>query len=141
MVTNMAAVIREFAIRGSAADVWQAVRDVGAVHVRFAPGFVTDCRLEGETRIITFGNGAVVRERIVSIDDIRRRLAYSAAGGRAEHHNASLEVLAEKGGITRIVWTTDVLPHNVADYVAAMMDQAIPIIRRTLEAGALWTKE
>jgi hypothetical protein len=55
---------------GAAPDhVWAAFRDVGAIHTRLARGFVTDTKLEGDTRIVTFANGVVARERIIDTDD------------------------------------------------------------------------
>jgi hypothetical protein len=57
--------------------------------------FVTDCRLEGDARIVTFANGLVVRELIVDVDDGARRLVWSATGGTLTHHNASLQIFAE----------------------------------------------
>lgn len=65
--------------------VWAAVRDVGAIHQRLALGFVVDVCLDGDTRVVTFANGAVVRELI---DDIARRFVYAAVQGRAKHLNA-----------------------------------------------------
>ena len=74
----MASIRKEFSIAAGADAVWQALRAVGEVH-RFAPGFVTDCRMDGEdARIVTFANGFVTRELIVDLDDKARRLAYSA---------------------------------------------------------------
>ena len=72
-----------------------ALRDVGAVHTRLAPGFVTDVRLEDGARIVTFGNGMVARELIVDVDDDARRVAWSVVGGRMTHHNASAQVFPE----------------------------------------------
>ena len=37
----MASIRREIVIEARPADVWDAIRDVGAVHTRLAPGFVT----------------------------------------------------------------------------------------------------
>ena len=125
----MASVRREFTVPVGAAQVWDVIRDVGALHTRFVPGFVTETRLDGDTRIVTFANGSVVRERIVDLDDTRRRLAYSATGGRAEHHNASVEVFDGAG--TKIVWITDVLPNDIVNYIASMMDAAIPVMKQT----------
>jgi len=48
--------------------VWAAVEDVGAVHTRLAPGFVTGCRMEGPDRIVTFAIGLTARELIVDVD-------------------------------------------------------------------------
>ena len=94
----MASIHKEILIEARPEIVWAAVRDVGAVHQRLAPGFVVDARLEGDSRVVTFGNGAVVRELIVDIDDEARRLAYAAVGVATTHHNASMQVFAEDFG-------------------------------------------
>jgi hypothetical protein len=79
----MASIHKEMFVDAAPDQVWSAFRDVGAVHTRLAKGFVTDTRLEGDTRTVTFVNGIVARERIIDIDDVRRRLAYSVVeGGR-----------------------------------------------------------
>lgn len=113
--------------------VWDAVRDVGALHTRLVPGFVVDTKLDGDARIVTFGNGLVAREAILSVDDGRRRLAWNARGGQATHYNAVLEVRAEAKG-TRVEWTTDLLPHEVAKPIQAMQEQALATMKKTLEA-------
>jgi len=51
--------------------VWEVLRDIGALHTRLVPGFVTDTKLERGECIVTFRNGMVVREPIVDIDDIQ----------------------------------------------------------------------
>jgi hypothetical protein len=43
----MASVHKELLIEAPAGDVWNAVRDVGAVHTRLARQFVVDTRLDG----------------------------------------------------------------------------------------------
>ena len=114
---------------------WNALRDVGAVHRRLAAGFVTDCRMEGnEARIVTFANGMQVRELIIAIDEPRRRLVWSAVGGRLAHHNASAQVLAEGPGRCRFVWICDLLPHEMAPAIEAMIEQGLAAIVRTLGA-------
>jgi hypothetical protein len=74
----MASIHKEISIEAPVAAVWSAFRDIGAVYTRLAPGFVTDCRMDGKDRIVTFVNGVVVREVIVHVDDEARRLVYSA---------------------------------------------------------------
>jgi hypothetical protein len=128
----MATLHEEIEVGASAEEVWSAVRDVGALHTRLVPGFVVDTKLEGETRIVTFGNGMVVREPILSIDDERRRLAWTSEGGRAKHYNAVMEVVAAGRGC-RVVWTIDLLPHDLAAPVAAMQRQGLATLRATLE--------
>ncbi len=104
----MASIRRETLIEATPEKVWDALRDVGAIHRRLAPGFVTDVRLEEGARVVTFGNGMVVRELIVDIDDQARRLAWSAIGGQMTHHNASAQVFPDAGG-SRFVWIADLL--------------------------------
>ncbi|WP_030808644.1 SRPBCC family protein, partial [Streptomyces sp. NRRL S-337] len=80
--------------------------------------------------MVTFADGTVVHELIVSLDDAARRIAYSVVGGPLNpvHHHASLQVCAEAGGRSRFVWITDVQPHNLAEPIAAMVDQGIRVI-------------
>jgi hypothetical protein len=73
----MASVRKEIEIEAHPDDVWAARRDFGAVHERLAPGFVVDAPLDGDTRVVTFFNGAVASELLVDRDDESRRLVYS----------------------------------------------------------------
>src|SRR3954466_7949629 len=100
----MATIRKDIQIDASADAVWDAVRDVGGVHERLTPGIVTRTVLDGKTRQVTFANGRTIREQIVTIDDSARRLAYAAIGGLASHHNASIEVIEEGPGQSRLVW-------------------------------------
>ena len=129
----MASIHREISIQAPPDDVWAAVRDVGAVHERLAPGFVADTRLDGDARVVTFGNGMVVRELIVDLDDRVRRLSWAAVGGRLSHHNASMEVFSDGNGGTRLVWTADLLPNEMAAPIAAMIEQGSAAIQSTLD--------
>lgn len=112
--------------------VWAALRDVGAVHRRLAPGFVVDTRLDGDARIVTFANGMVVRELIVDVDDAARRVAYAVIGGRPTHHHASMQVFADGAGRSRLVWITDVLPLEAALPIGQMVEQGAEVMQRTL---------
>ena len=95
----MASIHREIRLNARPEDVWDAVRDVGNIHKRLCPGFLTDCRMDGpDARIVTFGNGMVVKELIVDIDDEKRRVAWSAVGGRLTHHIASKQIIADGKG-------------------------------------------
>lgn len=128
----MASIRKEIDIDAAPEQVWAAVKDVGAVQRRLAPGFVTDVRLEIDARVVTFSNGLVVRERIVTIDDRNRRLVYAAVGGRTTHHNASMQVCAAGENRARLLWITDLLPDDVAPAVETMMEQGCRVMRTTL---------
>ena len=129
----MASIRKEIALAARAEDVWAVLRDVGAVHRCLAPGFVVDTQLDGDARIVTFANGMVAREQLVAIDDETRRVAYAAVGGRSTHHNASMQVFAEGEGRCRLVWITDLLPHDLAGPIGAMIEQGSAVMKQTLE--------
>lgn len=129
----MASIRKEIGLAALPDKVWDVVRDVGAVHTRFAPGFVVDTTLEDGARLVTFANGLVAREVIVDIDESARRLAYSVRSERLTHHNASFQVLTEAQG-SRLVWIADVLPDAAAVTVGEMMAQGMAAVRTALEA-------
>jgi len=129
----MASIRKEIPLETSAENVWAAVRDVGALHTRLVPGFVVDTRLEADARVVTFGNGMIVRELIVDLDDEARRLAWSARGGRLSHHNASVQVFADGPRRCRLIWIADLLPNELAGDIRAMIDQAASVMKKTLD--------
>jgi hypothetical protein len=132
----MASIRKDIPIDAHADAVWAAVRDFGNVHTRLAPGFVLDAKLDGEARIVTFANGAVARELLVDCDETRRRLVYAVISERVKQHSASVQVVPD-GGNTRLVWIVDVLPHEIAPYIDAQMDQAALAMQKALgRAGA-----
>ena len=59
----MASIHREVVVNAPLGGVWDAIADIGALHVRLVPGFVVDTKLELGARRVTFGNGMVARER------------------------------------------------------------------------------
>jgi carbon monoxide dehydrogenase subunit G len=132
----MASIHKDIIIDANPADVWDAVRDFGAVHTRLVPGFVLDSRLDGDARIVTFANGMVARELLVDCDDERRRLVYAAISERIKQHSAAVQVTAEADGRSRLSWTADVLPHEIAPYISAQMDQAALAMQKKLGRSA-----
>lgn len=120
----MATIRKEFEVAASAAAVWAALRDFGAVHEKLATGFVTACTLEegGAVRLVTFAGGLQVRERLVTLDEDAKRIVYTASGGRAQHHNAAAQVVPLAADRCRFVWTTDLLPDAIAPAIEQMME-------------------
>jgi carbon monoxide dehydrogenase subunit G len=131
----MATLRKQIAIDAPAATVWQAVRDFEAVHRRVAPGFLTSLRMEDGDRIVTFFNGLAARERLVTIEEEACRLVYSVVEGRASHYNAAVQVFPEDEDRSRIVWTIDLLPNELAPAIGGMMDRATDFMKKTLEAA------
>ena len=129
----MATIHREIEIERGKDFVWDAIRDVGAIHKRLVPGFVVDCKLEGDWRIVTFANGMIVRELIVSIDDKTCRHSWSARGEPLTHHNASVQVFSQGQDKCRIVWIADLMPNEAAEAIAEMIQQGLATMKQTLE--------
>jgi Polyketide cyclase / dehydrase and lipid transport len=131
----MASIRTEILIDARPEDVWDALRDWGAVHQRLVRGFVTDARLDGSDRIVTFFDGSVAREVLVDLGDDARRLVWSVVDGPFTHHNASAQVLAEAEDRTRFVWIADLLPGDLAPHVAALMGRGTNAVKETLESS------
>ena len=129
----MASIRQEISVATSAEHAWDALRDVGALHTRLVRGFVTDCKMDGNARIVTFANGMTARELIVDVNESDRRVVWSAVGGRLSHHNASAQVFADGKDRCRFVWIADLLPNELAPAIAAMIDQGMAAIKKTLE--------
>ena len=130
----MASVRRQIQIDAPAASVWDAIRDFGAVHERVVPGFVVDCRLDGDARVVTFFTGSVQREPLVDLDDGARRLVYGAIDSPlgATHYNASVQVIGDGENECRVEWIVDFLPDEIGDVLGQLMDRAAESMRRTL---------
>jgi carbon monoxide dehydrogenase subunit G len=129
----MTTIREEIEVNAPANAVWQAVRDVGEAHHRLFPGILTDARLEDGARVVTFADGTVLRELIVALDDEHRRFVYASVGGRATHHNASIEVVADGDARSRLIWITDVLPDDVRERIAGLMQLGARTAKATLE--------
>src|SRR5215207_10086394 len=121
----MASITKSITIDADADQVWDALRDFGALHERLVVGFVVNAELHDDTRVVTFANGAVAHEQLVTIDDAARRLVYSVVrsplGGT--HDNSAAQVHADADGRTTFVWTKDVLPDAIAPRISELMDQ------------------
>jgi carbon monoxide dehydrogenase subunit G len=132
----MASLHRDISIDAGPEEVWAAVRDFGAVHRRLAPGFALDAHLDGDARVVTFANGNVARELLIDCDDTRQRLVYAVIGERVKHYNASVQVIADGEARSRLIWIVDLLPNEIAPYIAGQMDQAAPVMQKALDRGS-----
>jgi uncharacterized protein YndB with AHSA1/START domain len=131
----MASICKEIHIDVSPERVWDALRDVGALHTRLVPGFVTDTRMEGRARIVTFGNGQTAREEIVSVEERRRRVSWAILDAPFQHYNGAAWVEPDAMGGSRFIWTADLLPDELAGQVESMMSTGIGVVKKTLESA------
>ena len=128
----MASIHKSITIHRPAEQVWDAMRDVGALHTRLVVGFVTATRLDGNVREVSFANGMKARETIIDVDDQRRRVVWSATGGPLTHHNASAQVIPA-GPSCEVRWIADLLPNELASNIEVMIEQGLAAMKRTLE--------
>lgn len=129
----MATIYQEFVVEAPAQFVWEAIKDVGAVHRRLAQGFVTGTELRDRERTVTFANDVVVREKIIGVNDDVRRLSYCVVGGPAAHHNASFQVFPTGPQQSRVLWITDLLPDDMQAPIGHMVERGAQAIKQTLE--------
>jgi hypothetical protein len=131
----MASIHEQLAVEVGADEAWAALRLVGEPHKLFAPVLV-DGQLDGDTRTVKFANGMVVQERILDVDDKKRRVAYSAVNGPGmTYHHASMQVLEAGPGRCVFVWITDFLPPDIAGNLTPLIEQGAKALKANLEAG------
>lgn len=132
----MATIVKDVLIDAAPAEVWQALEDFGALHTRLVPGFVTACDFDGQVRNVTFSNGTTAQEHLVTSDAGNRRLVYAIIGQRMKHYSASAQVFDDGNDRTRLIWTVDVLPNEMAPYISAQMDLGAAAMQRALPRKA-----
>ena len=134
----MASIRTEFPIDVDASRVWQVIGDWADGPVRMARGLVVSSDAEGTVRVVTFADGMIARERLVTREDDARRIVYSMVGDtvRPEHDNAVMQLVPEGADRCRFIWTRDVLPDELAESLRAAMEDAGAVIKRTLEEDA-----
>jgi len=136
MFVSMATIAEEIVTTAPPGLAWDAISDVGALHTRLVKGFVVDTRLEPGARVVTFHNGMVVKEPIVTVDGPTRRLVWTAVSDKLQHYNASVQVFAEGAG-SRIVWTADFLPDAARDWVHGMIRDGMAAMKATLDGSTV----
>lgn len=130
----MATIRKEFRVATPIDQVWAALADFQAVHIKLARGFVVESEPEegGAVRAITFANGMKARERLVTLDPEAKRVCYAIGDSPTLTHYSASAQLFEEGGGTLFVWQVDLLPDAMAAPVSGMMDAGLEAMRTTL---------
>ena len=128
----MATIHREFEITAAPDTAWARLRDVGKINELIT--FLGDVTLDGDRRTCELGEQGNLNELIVSVDDERRRLAYSIVESpfNMEHHHASMQVTPNGVSGARFIWITDVKPDAVVPALSQAIDGAIESFKTTL---------
>jgi hypothetical protein len=131
----MASIRTEIVIETDAARVWKTIGNWKNGPADMAPGYVVSSHADGPVRVVTFADGQIARERLVTRDDETRRIVYSVIGDtvRPDHDNAVMQVMADGENRCRFVWSRDVLPDELAQPLLAAMREAATAIKRTFE--------
>ena len=133
----MASITEEVTVQVGADRAWAALRDVGRTHLLFAP-VLTASSIDGDVRTVSFANGMVLRERLLDVDDARRRVAYAALNGPGmEYHHASMQIVEDGNGRCRFIWITDAHPASIIPAIAPLVAQGSQALKRNLESGAV----
>ena len=129
----MASIQIESTVDVSADTAWQALRQVGQADKLFAP-VLTAAEIAGDTRTVHFRNGPVMHERVLDVDDSRRRVAYSVldAPGLSFHH-ASMQIVEDGASRCRFVWITDFLPAEAASSLKPLIEAGTTALKTNLE--------
>lgn len=135
----MGSMTREVLTNATPDVVWDAIRDVGALHTRLVPGFVVNTELVPGGRRVTFSSGRTVEEPIVSCSDSLRRLVWAVKAVKAEdslfsHYNGSVQVHARAAGGSRVEWTADFLPDSAATILEGLMNAGAAAMKQALQA-------
>lgn len=114
------------------AKAWALLRRVDRAHELFAPVLVAGS-MEDDVRTVTFANGLVVQERIVTVDDQAHRIAYTVLGEMFEHHSASMQILPVDDAMCRFVWISDFLPDERTETVRPLVEQGSRAFAKNIE--------
>lgn len=131
----MASVIREIIINASPEAVWAVHGDFALGPLNGVPGVFTACEVDGSgVRTLTFADGTVAKERLIARDEQARRIVWGWVGQEVIHDNTSMQVFAEDGGRSRLVWIHDTLPDELTPWLASAMDRIVPVIEKALNS-------
>lgn len=129
----MASVSERIRISAPADDVWQTVRDFGAIDEYLPP--VATAELSGQgvgaTRTLTLEDGAQIIERLDGIDEDARTLRYSIIEGPLpiENYESTLSVTAIDESACEVRWASDF------DVVDAPEDEVASTLAELYTAG------
>ena len=133
----MATIRHEQPIAVPAEKAWEMLRQPELADQLFSPVLV-GCTMQDDVRTVTFANGLVVSEQIITIDDADRRLAYHAMGEMFEQHSASMQIIPVDDGNCRFIWISDFLPEDRAETVQPLVTQGSNALAQNIQARAAY---
>jgi hypothetical protein len=131
----LASIHHEATFDVNAAAAWARLRQVDQAHTLFAPVLVDGTfDRDAQTRTVRFANGMVVQERILDVDDVRRRVAYAVVSGTPmTYHHASMQIIEDGAKRCRFVWVSDFLPPEFGDGMGPLVEAGTQALKANLE--------
>ncbi|HWN84183.1 MAG TPA: SRPBCC family protein [Vicinamibacterales bacterium] len=129
----MASIHIESKVAVSADTAWRALRQVGDADKLFAP-VLDRAELHGDMRMVHFTNGPMLHERIIDVDEPKRRVAYSVLDSPGlTYHHAAMQIVDDGPQRCRFVWTTDFLPAESAASLRPVIEAGAQALKTNLE--------
>jgi len=127
----MTTIHRTIDIDATASAVWAKISDTGRISDLI--GFIESSEQSGDERVCNLDGGGSLTEKVVSVDPALKRVLYSITDSplNMAFHVASMQV-EENGLGSRLVWTTDLLPSEVAEHLTPMLDSACADMKSNL---------
>jgi carbon monoxide dehydrogenase subunit G len=123
----MASATAELAMTSTPEAVWAVVREFYDL-ASWMPG-IESCEADGDERVLAT-MGMTIRERLVSSDDAKRTLTYSiTAGAPVESHEATITVHDGEGGGSRVTWSVDAKPDEMAELMLGVYQQSLEALK------------
>jgi hypothetical protein len=124
----VATIKREVELGVDAQRAWNEVGDFGNAANVFAP-VLTDCQRSGDERSVTFANGRIIRERLVTLDEAERRLVYTVLNGGFTQHSAAFQIVPTLRGC-RFIWISDFLPDSEQESMLPLVEAGCAALAR-----------
>lgn len=119
----MTTIYKEVNIDAPLNKIWESISDTA--NIADLVGFLATSNQTDDTRVCTLEGGGELKEKIVSVDDDLKRVAYTITESplNMEYHSASMQLEETEDG-TKLVWTVDLLPEAAKQQMGPMLEQA-----------------
>ncbi|MFM2069932.1 MAG: hypothetical protein RLZZ623_195 [Actinomycetota bacterium] len=121
----------EIRINRSADEVWALAGDPAKLHHWF-PG-ITDCTVDGTSRVITTGAGMPMPEEILVCDNTQRRFQYRLMVPIITHHRGTIDVIDLDDQTCIVVYSTECDPRAMALVIGGGTAGALAELKRQME--------
>jgi hypothetical protein len=122
---------REIHIDRPPEAVWAIVGNLGSMD--WIPG-VIGSTIDGTIRTCEVGEGAILKEEILSMDEAARHYEYTIVESRmpVSFYRASMKVMDDGTG-SRFIWTAEIEPGDLGPTIEAALEGGTQALKARLE--------